>query len=67
MFHETIGRPRCSLLENMRRNEIEMPYRRLGHTGVKVSALGLGGSHLVKPGLTAREAAVSSGRRSTKA
>jgi aryl-alcohol dehydrogenase-like predicted oxidoreductase len=40
----------------MRRNEIEMPYRRLGHTGVKVSALGLGGSHLVKPGLTAREA-----------
>jgi len=40
----------------MRGNEIEMPYRKLGHTGVKGSALGLGGSHLVKPGLTAREA-----------
>ena len=34
----------------------EMPTRVLGKTGERVSALGLGGSHIGKPGLTKREA-----------
>jgi predicted aldo/keto reductase-like oxidoreductase len=33
-----------------------MPYRSLGQTGVKVSALGLGGAHIGSPKLSAREA-----------
>jgi len=34
----------------------EMPYRELGSTGVKVSAIGMGGFHLGKPKLTDDEA-----------
>jgi len=33
-----------------------MPYRLLGRTGVQVSALGLGGSHIGSPGLSRTEA-----------
>ncbi len=33
-----------------------MPYRVLGRTGVQVSALGLGGSHIGNPSLSSREA-----------
>lgn len=34
----------------------DMPYRTLGQTGQSVSCLGLGGSHIGKPGLTSSEA-----------
>jgi uncharacterized protein len=33
-----------------------MTYRQLGQTGVKVSALGLGGSHIGTPKLSSAEA-----------
>ncbi len=33
-----------------------MPYRKLGRTGEKVSAIGLGGSHIGLPAVSAREA-----------
>jgi aryl-alcohol dehydrogenase-like predicted oxidoreductase len=34
----------------------EMPYRTLGRTGEKVSAIGLGGYHLALPGITEKDA-----------
>src|SRR5262245_44392848 len=40
----------------MATSERNMLYRTLGRTGVTVSALGLGGSHLVKPGLDSKTA-----------
>jgi aryl-alcohol dehydrogenase-like predicted oxidoreductase len=37
-------------------NESEMPRRILGLTGERVSAIGLGGSHIARPGLSSRNA-----------
>lgn len=36
--------------------ETEIPYRTLGHTGEKVSCIGMGGYHLGKPGLSESDA-----------
>ena len=45
-----------STKEKTTSNSTEMPTRILGRTGERVSALGLGGSHIGKSGLGSREA-----------
>ncbi len=37
-------------------NDFDIPYRTLGHTGEKVSCIGMGGFHLGKPALKEKEA-----------
>ena len=41
--------------EDMERNAAGIPLRTLGRTGLKVSIIGLGGGHIVRPNLTEQD------------